>query len=154
MQSLPGAQIGRPAEVTAPALTVLVVILFMWAVSGAHRMAPSPRVHSGPTGRRGLAATLLRVTFGAVAHLGVPAPGLGFSTGQAFTLETVMTLALVSDVLGAAVAYILRRPGGSRAAQGSLSLPTAQPLNTTRLTTLAHQRVRSAFSCDTGEVGR
>jgi aquaporin Z len=36
IQHRSGGQIGRVAEVTAPALTVLTVILFMGAVSGAH----------------------------------------------------------------------------------------------------------------------
>jgi aquaporin Z len=31
-----GGEIGRPAQVIAPALTVLAVILFVGAVSGAH----------------------------------------------------------------------------------------------------------------------
>jgi aquaporin Z len=36
VQARSAGQIGRVAEVTAPALTVLAVILFMGAVSGAH----------------------------------------------------------------------------------------------------------------------
>lgn len=117
VQDASGAQIGRLAEVTAPALTVLAVILFMGAVSGAHL---NPVVSIAFTLRQDfawrrvpgyvvaqlagavLAAVLLRVTFGNVAHLGATLPGPGFSNAQAFTLELVLTLGLVSTVLGTA----------------------------------------------------
>jgi aquaporin Z len=49
-----------------------------------------------------LAALLLRATFGNVAHLGATLPGTGFTAGQAFTIETVLSLGLVSTILGTA----------------------------------------------------
>ena len=112
-----GADIGRAAEVTAPALTVLAVILFMGAVSGAHL---NPIVTLAFALRRDfawirvpgyvfaqvagalLAAVLLRATFGDVAHLGATLPDSGFSITQAFTIELVLSLGLVSTVLGTA----------------------------------------------------
>jgi aquaporin Z len=110
-------QIGRAAAVTAPALTVLAVILFMGAVSGAHL---NPVVSVAFALRRDfqwrrvpgyvlaqllgalLAALALRLTFGNVAHLGSTLPGSGFSTTQAFVIEALLTLGLVSTVLGTA----------------------------------------------------
>jgi aquaporin Z len=103
--------------VTAPALTVLAVILFMGAVSGAHL---NPVVSIAFALRRDfqwrrvpgyvlaqllgalLAAWVLRLTFGNVAHLGSTLPGSGFTTTQAFVIEALLTLGLVSTVLGTA----------------------------------------------------
>lgn len=110
-------QIGRVAEVTAPALTVLAVILFMGEVSGAHL---NPIVSVAFAMRRDfqwrrvpgyvlaqvlgalLAALLLRVTFGNVAHLGATLPGVEFTSGQAFVIEVVLSCGLVSTILGTA----------------------------------------------------
>ena len=110
-------QIGRVAAVTAPALTVLVVILFMGAVSGAHL---NPIVSVAFALRRDfqwrrvpgyvlaqvvgalLAALVLRVTFGDLAHLGATLPGPGFTATQAFVFEAVLSLGLVSTILGTA----------------------------------------------------
>lgn len=101
----------------APALTVLAVILFMGAVSGAHL---NPAVTLAFALRRDfgwrrvpgylaaqltgslLAAGLLRATFGPGGQLGATLPGPGFSTAQAFLLEVVLTLGLVSTILGTA----------------------------------------------------
>ena len=117
IQDRSGGQIGRTAEVTAPALMVLVVILFMGAVSGAHL---NPIVSVAFALRRDfgwrrvpgyivaqllgafLAALLLRATFGDVAHLGATLPGTGFSTAQAFITEVVLSAGLVSTILGTA----------------------------------------------------
>lgn len=117
VQDRSAGQIGRIAEVTAPALTVLAVILFMGAVSGAHL---NPIVSVAFALRRdfqwrrvpgyivaqllgaALAALLLRATFGNVAHLGATVPGIGFSTPQAFIIETVLSAGLVSTILGTA----------------------------------------------------
>jgi len=110
-------QIGRAAAVTAPALTVLAVILFMGAVSGAHL---NPVVSIAFALRRDfqwrrvpgyvlaqllgalLAASVLRLTFGNVAHVGSTLPGNGFTTTQAFAIEALLTLGLVSTILGTA----------------------------------------------------
>jgi aquaporin Z len=110
-------QIGRVASVLAPALTVLAVILFMGAVSGAHlnpvvsiafalrrdfEWRRVPGYVAAQLAGAALAALVLRVSFGDVAHLGATLPGAGFTTTQAFVLEAVLTLGLVSTVLGTA----------------------------------------------------
>lgn len=112
-------QIGRGAAVVAPALTVLAVILFMGAVSGAHL---NPIVSIAFALRRDfhwrrvpgyiaaqlvgaiLAALVLKAAFGeaGAAHLGATLPGAGFSSGQAFAIEAVLSLGLVSVILGTA----------------------------------------------------
>jgi aquaporin Z len=111
------AQIGRIAEVIAPALTVLAVILFMGAVSGAHlnpvvsvafalrrdfqwRRVPG-YITAQITGGL-LAATLLRITFGNIANLGATLPSTGFTATQAFAIELILTVGLVSTILGTA----------------------------------------------------
>jgi aquaporin Z len=117
VQARSGGQIGRVAEVTAPGITVLVVILFMGAVSGAH-LNPVVSIAFALRGDFGwrrvpgyiaaqlvgaaLAAVLLRVTFGNVAQLGATLPGNGFGSGQAFTVEIVLSFGLVSAILGTA----------------------------------------------------
>jgi aquaporin Z len=110
-------QIGRAAAVTAPALTVLAVILFVGAVSGAHlnpvvtiafalrrdfawRRVPA-YVGAQVAGAL-LAPWVLRLTFGNVAHLGATLPGTGFSSTQAFAVEALLTMGLVSTILGTA----------------------------------------------------
>jgi aquaporin Z len=109
--------IGRVAAVTAPGLLVTAVILFMGAVSGAHlnpvvtlAFALSQDFHwrrvpayvttqiIGATA----ACVLLRVTFGARLDFGASHPGAGFTSGQAFVVEAVLTLGLVSTILGTA----------------------------------------------------
>jgi aquaporin Z len=110
-------QIGRGAEVTAPALTVVAVILFMGAVSGAH-LNPVVSIAFALRGDFGwrrvpgyivaqiagavLASAVLRALFGNTAHLGATLPGSGFTAGQAFVVEALLTLGLVSTVLGTA----------------------------------------------------
>ena len=112
-----GHDLGRGAEVTAPALTVLAVILFMGKVSGAHlnpivtmafalrREFPWRRVPAyvvvqllGAVS----ACLLLWATFGNVGHLGATEPGHGVTDVQALVVETVLTLGLVSTILGSA----------------------------------------------------
>ena len=112
-----GGQIGRAAEVTAPALTVLAAILFMGAVSGAH-LNPVVSVAFALRGDFGwrrvpgyiaaqtagavLAALALRGTFGDVGHLGATLPGPGFTGTQAFVIEAILTFGLISTILGTA----------------------------------------------------
>lgn len=109
--------IGRAAEAVAPGLLVLAVILFMGAVSGAHL---NPVVSIAFALRRdfawrrvpgyilaqvcGAAAAclLLRATFGTAGGLGATLPQPGFTSTQAFVVETVLTLGLVSTILGTA----------------------------------------------------
>jgi aquaporin Z len=112
-----GGQIGRAAEVIAPALTVLAIILFMGAVSGAH-LNPVVSIAFALRGDFGwrrvpcyvlaqvggalLAALVLRAAFGNIGHLGATLPGPGFTATQAFVIEAVLSLGLVSTILGTA----------------------------------------------------
>jgi aquaporin Z len=110
-------QIGRVAAVSAPALTVLAVILFMGAVSGAHlnpvvSIAFALRHDFGWRRVPGylaaqlagalLASLVLEATFGDLIHRGTTLPGPAFSPTQAFVIETLLTLGLVSTILGTA----------------------------------------------------
>jgi aquaporin Z len=109
--------IGRAAAVTAPGLTVLTVIMFMGAVSGAHlnpvvsvafalrkdfqwRRVPG-YIAAQLTGA-GLACLILRATFGTAGSVGATTPGAGFNSTAALVTETLLTLGLVSVVLGTA----------------------------------------------------
>jgi aquaporin Z len=115
VDALTNGEIGRAASVTAPALMVMAVILFMGAVSGAHlnpivsiafamrgdfRWRRVPAYIAAQVIGALLAAFALRVTFGNVGHLGATLPGSGFSTTQAFFIEVILSLGLVSTVLG------------------------------------------------------
>lgn len=109
--------IGRAAEVTAPGLMVLAIILFMGTVSGAHlnpvvsisfalrRDFPWKRVPAYIVVQAlgGVCASLLlRAMFGKVGMLGATVPGRGISDIKAFAMEAVLTLGLVSTILGTA----------------------------------------------------
>jgi aquaporin Z len=109
--------LGRAAQVIPPALTVLAVILFMGKVSGAHlnpvvsvafalrREFPWRRVPAYILAQMcGAVAAcgLLWATFGNVGHLGATSPGPGITDTQALVIETVLTLGLVSTILGSA----------------------------------------------------
>lgn len=109
--------IGRVASVTAPGLLVMAVILFMGAVSGAHL---NPVVSVAFALRRDfqwrrvpgylaaqlvggvLACVFLRAMFGTPGQLGATRPGPGFTSTQALLMEAVLTLGLVSTILGTA----------------------------------------------------
>jgi aquaporin Z len=109
--------IGRAASVTAPGLVVLGIILYMGAVSGAH-LNPAVTLSFALRGdfpwRRvpgyivvqlvaaSAAVLLLRVVFGDVGGLGATLPGQGFSDLQAVTVELLLTIGLVSTILGTA----------------------------------------------------
>ncbi len=110
-------QIGRAAAVTAPGLMVLSIILFMGRVSGAHL---NPVVSIAFAMRKDfpwrrvpgyivvqavgaiLAGLFLYAMFGKVGLLGATLPGKGITDLQAFLMETVLTLGLVSTILGTA----------------------------------------------------
>jgi aquaporin Z len=110
-------EIGRVAAVSAPGLMVTAIILFMGAVSGAH-LNPVVSIAFTLRGDFGwrrvpgylvaqlagalLAALTLRATFGDIAGLGATLPGPDFSTTQAFVVEALLTLGLVSTILGTA----------------------------------------------------
>jgi aquaporin Z len=109
--------IGRTAAVTAPGLTVLAVIMFMGAVSGAH-LNPAATLAFAARGdfpwRRvpgylivqlagaTLAVLFLRGAFGHVGRLGATEPGAGIADHTAFLIELVLTTGLVSTILGTA----------------------------------------------------
>jgi aquaporin Z len=110
-------QISRTAAVTAPGLTVMAVILFMGAISGAH-LNPVVTMAFGLRGdfpwRRAfgyivvqllgatLACVLLWAVFGMVGNLGATVPGAGIHDWQAMIVELVLTAGLVSTILGTA----------------------------------------------------
>ena len=117
--------IGRQAAVTAPGLMVLAMILFMGAVSGAHlnpavtfafalrgdfiwRRVPGYVVAQlvGAT----LACLFLWAMFGKVGGLGATVPGPGVGEWKAMLMELVLTLGLVSTILGNGVEGAEHRP--------------------------------------------
>ena len=110
-------QISLTAAVVAPALTVMAIILFMGAVSGAH-LNPVVSIAFALRGdfpwRRvwgymlaqligaALACLFLLAVFGNVEHLGATLPGPGYHPWQALLMEIVLTGGLVSVILGTA----------------------------------------------------
>jgi aquaporin Z len=112
-----GGQIGRAAGVAAPGLLVMAVILFMGTVSGAH-LNPAVTLAFAVRGdfpwRRvpgyiavqlvaaTVAVLVLRLLFGDVGGLGATLPGAGFTDTQAMVVELLLTLGLVSTILGTA----------------------------------------------------
>ena len=114
--AFPGV-ISRTAAVTAPALTVMAIILFMGKISGAHlnpavsiafalrRDFPWSRVPGyivvqliGAT----LAALVLHAIINVPATYGSSYPAHGYSAMAAFWMELVLTTGLVSVILGTA----------------------------------------------------
>ena len=112
-------EIALASAVVAPGLTVLSIILFMGAISGAHlnpvvsvafalrRDFPWKRVPGyiivqlvGAT----LACLFLRAVFGNIEHLGATLPGPGYHDWQALLIEFALTTGLVSVILGTASA--------------------------------------------------
>lgn len=115
-KAFPGT-ISRTAAVVAPALMVMGVILFMGKVSGAHlnpavsiafalrRDFPWRRVPgyivaqlAGAT----IAALFLQWVIGVPATNGSNYPAPSYGAGAAFIMEAVLTLGLVSVILGTA----------------------------------------------------
>jgi aquaporin Z len=117
VNAVSGGAIGLAAQVVAPGLMVMAIILFMGATSGAH-LNPAVTIAFAARGdfpwRRvpgyvvaqvlgGLAAALvLAALFGRVDHLGASALGPGISELQALAVEILLTLGLVSTILGTA----------------------------------------------------
>lgn len=114
--AFPGV-ISRTAAVVAPALMVMGVILFMGKISGAHlnpavsiafalrRDFPWARVPGyvlvqliGAT----LAALFLRAVINVSAMYGSNYPAHSYSAGSAFWMEFILTMGLVSVILGTA----------------------------------------------------
>lgn len=109
--------ISRTAAVVAPGLMVLAIILFMGKVSGAH-LNPAVSIAFSLRGdfpwRRvpayivaqlagaALAAWFLQAVVRVSASAGSNYPASTYSAWDAFLMETVLTLALVSVILGTA----------------------------------------------------
>ena len=109
--------ISRTAAVVAPGLMVMGVILFMGKVSGAHlnpavsiafalrRDFPWSRVPGYivvQLGGAALAAWFLQAAVHVSSSFGSNYPAAGFSQGNAFFMELVLTFGLVSVILGTA----------------------------------------------------
>ncbi|HVP22297.1 MAG TPA: aquaporin [Conexivisphaerales archaeon] len=117
VNSVSQGAVGRVAAVVAPGLMVMAIILFMGAVSGAHL---NPAVSIGFAARGDfpwkrvpgyiaaqlfgatIACLFLWLMFGNAGMLGATEPGPGISGAQAMMMEIVLTLGLVSTILGTA----------------------------------------------------
>jgi aquaporin Z len=115
-QAFPGV-ISRSAAVVAPALTVMAIILFMGRVSGAHL---NPAVSIAFALRRDfqwrrvpgyiiaqlagatVAALVLHAIINVSAKYGSNYPAHGYSDLAAFWMELLLTMGLVSVILGTA----------------------------------------------------
>ncbi len=109
--------ISRTAAVVSPALMVMAIILFMGAISGAHL---NPAVTLGFAARGDfpwrrvpgyivvqligstLACLLLWAILGKIGGLGSTEPGTGVDDWQAMLFELVLTVGLLSTILGTA----------------------------------------------------
>src|SRR3954464_591098 len=109
--------ISRTAAVTAPALTVMGIILYMGAISGAHL---NPAVTLGFAARGDfpwrrvpgyivvqligstLACLVLWAVLGKLGDLGATVPGQGVDDWQAMVFELILTAGLLSTILGTA----------------------------------------------------
>ena len=114
--AFPGT-ISRAAAVAAPGLMVMAIILFMGKVSGAH-LNPAVSIAFSLRGdfpwRRvpgyivaqligaTLAALFLHAVINVSASYGSNYPASGYSAFDAFMMEAVLTLGLVSVILGTA----------------------------------------------------
>ena len=109
--------ISRTAAVTAPALMVMGVILFMGKVSGAH-LNPAVSVAFSLRGDfpwkrvpgyiivqligASLAALVLHLVIDVSSKYGSNYPANGYSSGRAMLMELLLTMGLVSVILGTA----------------------------------------------------
>jgi aquaporin Z len=114
--AFPGS-VSRPVAVVAPGIMVMAIILFMGRVSGAH-LNPAVSLafaHRGDfpwtrlpmyvvvqLGAAALAAWFLQSVVRVSAVFGSTYPAAGYSGTGAFLMETVLTLGLVSVILGTA----------------------------------------------------
>jgi len=109
--------ISRTAAVVAPALTVMAIILFMGKISGAHlnpavsiafalrrdfQWARVPGYVIAQLAGATLAALFLRGVIKVSATYGSNYPAAGYSHMAAFWMELILTMGLVSVILGTA----------------------------------------------------
>ncbi|HSO96510.1 MAG TPA: aquaporin [Acidimicrobiia bacterium] len=130
-------RVSLSAQVVAPGLTVMAVIYFLGAVGGAH-LNPAVTLSFAARGnfpwRRVpgyiavqlvgavLAAGFLRAMFGNIGHLGATLPGHDISDVQVLVLEAVLTLGLVSVILGTASGGRNIGPNAALAVGGYIAL--------------------------------
>ncbi|MCI4336145.1 MAG: aquaporin [Thermoplasmata archaeon] len=117
INAVSGGRVSLAAQVAAPGLMVMAIILFMGATSGAH-LNPAVSIAFAARGdfpwRRVpgyivaqllgavLACGLLASLFGHAGSLGATFPGAGVTNAQALVFEVILTLGLVSTILGTA----------------------------------------------------
>jgi len=117
VSALSHGSVGRTAEVVAPALMVMAIILALGKVSGAHlnpvvslafamrRDFPWRRVPAYVIAQllgAALACLFLSAVLGQAGMLGATEPGAGVSGGEAMVIEALLTLGLVTTILGTA----------------------------------------------------
>jgi len=130
-------RISPAAQAVAPGLMVMAVIYFMGTIGGAHlnpavtlsfslrgnfpwRRVPGYLVMQLAGGI--LAAAFLRAVFGNIGHLGSTLPAAGFSDLKVVALEAVLTLGLVSVILGTASGARNVGPNAALAVGGYIAL--------------------------------
>jgi aquaporin Z len=117
VNAVSGGKVSLAAQVVSPGLMVMAIILFMGATSGAHL---NPAVSIAFAARKDFpwkkvpgyiasqlvgalfACLLLFWLFGNVGSLGATNPGPGVSPYQALVFEVILTMGLVSTILGTA----------------------------------------------------
>ncbi len=129
--------VSRTAAVVAPGLMVMAIILFMGKISGAH-LNPAvsyafalrgdfpwkrvlPYVLAQIVGGL-LAVVVLQLVIGVSASHGATYPGVGVSVWAALTMEILLTLGLVSVILGTASGAQNIGPIGALAVGGYIAL--------------------------------
>ncbi|MFI6845209.1 aquaporin [Kitasatospora sp. NBC_00085] len=115
VDSATGGQVGRPAAVVAPGLMVLALIYTLGETSGAHlnpavTMAFAARGHfpwrrvpayvAAQLAGAIAAAGVLRALFGTAGQVGASRPGAGVGVGTVFALEVLLSLGLMTVILG------------------------------------------------------
>ena len=133
--ALTDGEVTPVARAVAPALMVMALVYAIGDVSGAHlnpavtlafaarRDFPWPLVPAYWAAELGgalLAAALLRALFGTVGQLGATLPKRG--VGVAFVMEIVLTLFLVTVILGTATRNRLVGPNAAIAVGGTIAL--------------------------------
>ncbi len=133
--ALTDGEVTLVARAIAPALMVMALIYAIGDVSGAHfnpavtlafalrrdfRWHLVPAYWAAEFGGALLAATLLRTLFGTVGHLGATQPKYG--VGVSFVMEIVLTLLLLTVILGTATRNRLIGPNAAIAVGGTIAL--------------------------------